>query len=95
MTQNGLQTGFRLTYADQVHEAVHAVADLEEHVAALPHGLRAESRPQQPGDAGHQEERAQKHRDDLHLLHQRDGDGLPLREREPYHCERHYILIYT
>lgn len=30
------------TYAHQVHEAVHAVADLEEDVAALPDGLRAE-----------------------------------------------------
>lgn len=71
-------TAALLTYADQVHEAVHAVADLEEDVAALPDGLRAESRPQQPGDAGHQEERAQEHGDDLHLLHQGDGDGLPL-----------------
>lgn len=71
-----------LTYADQVHEAVHAVADLEEDVAPLPDGLRAESRPQQPGDAGHQEEGAQEHRDDLHLLHQGDGDGLPLQHRE-------------
>lgn len=67
-----------LTYADQVHEAVHAVADLEEDVPALPDGLRAESWPQQPGDAGHQEKRAQEHRYDLHLLHQGDGDGLPL-----------------
>lgn len=71
-----------LTYADQVHEAVHAVADLEEDVTPLPDGLRTESRPQQPGDAGHQEEGAQEHRDDLHLLHQGDGDGLPLQHRE-------------
>ncbi|TNN59250.1 hypothetical protein EYF80_030535 [Liparis tanakae] len=76
----------RLTYAHQVHEAVHAVADLEEDVAALPDGLRAEGRPQQPGEAGHQEERAQEHGDDLHLLHQGDADGLPLctgHKREP------------
>lgn len=33
---------FLLTHTDQVHEAVHAVADLKEDVAALPHGLRAE-----------------------------------------------------
>lgn len=75
---------FVLTHTDQVHEAVHAVADLEEDVAALPHGLRAERRPQQPGDAGHQEERAQEDRDDLHLLHQRDADGLPLKTGEKY-----------
>lgn len=68
----------RLTNADQVHETVHAVADLEEDVTALPDGLRAESRPQQPGDTGHQKKRAQEHSDDLHLLHQGDGDGLPL-----------------
>lgn len=67
-----------LTDAHQVHEAIHAVADLEEDVPPLPHGLRAERRPQQPGDAGHQEERAQEHSNDLHLLHQGDGDGLPL-----------------
>lgn len=71
-----------LTYADQIHEAIHAVADLEEDVAALPDGMRAEGRPQQPGDAGHQEEGAQEHSDDLHLLHQGDGDGLPLRTGE-------------
>lgn len=71
-----------LTYTDQVHEAVHAIADLEEDVAPLPDGLRTESRPQQPGDAGHQEERTQEHGDDLHLLHQGDGDGLPLQHRE-------------
>lgn len=70
------------TYADQVHEAVHAVADLEEDVTALPDGLRAERRPQQPGDARHQEERAQEHCDDLDLLHQGDIDGLPLRHRK-------------
>lgn len=74
-----------LTYADQVHEAVHAVTDLEEDVSTLPDGLRAERRPQQPGDAGHQEERAQEHGDDLHLLHQRDGDGLPLHRGETPH----------
>ena len=77
----------RLTYADQVHEAVHAVADLEEDVSALPDGLRAERWPQQPGDAGHQEERAQEHGDDLHLLHQRDGDGLPLHRGERDHAD--------
>ena len=71
-----------LTYADQVHEAIHAVADLEEDVPALPDSLRAESRPQQPGDAGYQKERAQEHGDDLHLLHQGDGDGLPLQTGE-------------
>lgn len=63
-----------LTYADQVHETVHSVTDLEENIAALPDGLRAESRPQQPGDASHQKKRAQEHSDDLHLLHQGDGD---------------------
>lgn len=74
-----------LTYADQIHEAIHPVADLEEDVPALPDGLWAESRPQQPGNAGHQEERAQEHRNDLHLLHQGDGDGLPLQHRERQH----------
>ena len=67
-----------LTDADQVHEAVHPVADLEEHVAALPQGLGAEGGPQQPGDGGHEEERAQEHGHHLHLLHQRDADALPL-----------------
>lgn len=68
----------RLTYTDQVHETIHAIADLEEDITALPYGLRAEGRPQQPGDAGHQKQRAQEHGDDLHLLHQSDSDGLPL-----------------
>lgn len=77
------------TYADQVHEAVHAVADLEEDVAALPDGLGAERRPQQPGDASHQEERAQEHGDDLDLLHQGDIDGLPLQHKEPAALIRH------
>jgi len=82
----------RLTQTDQVHEAVHAVADLEEDVAALPDCLRAERRPEQPGDAGHQEERAQKNCNDLHLLHQGDGDGLPLKTEERQHITTTYTV---
>lgn len=75
----------RLTYTDQVHEAIHAVADLEEDITPLPYGLRAEGWPQKPGDAGHQKQRAQEHGDDLHLLHQSDGDGLPLHTTKREH----------
>lgn len=78
-----------LTYTNQVHEAIHAVADLEEDIATLPGGLRAERRPEQPGDAGYKEERAQEHRNDLHLLHQGNGDGLPL------HKEQRQYITYT
>lgn len=35
-----------LTDAHKVHEAIHAIADLEEHIPPLPHRLWAERRPQ-------------------------------------------------
>lgn len=41
-----------LTYTYYVHEAVHAVAYLEQKVLPLPLGRGAERRPHQPGNAG-------------------------------------------
>lgn len=52
------QEGWGLTYADNVHEAVHAVADLEEQVLPLPLGRGAERGPDEPGNAGDEEEGA-------------------------------------
>lgn len=67
-----------LTDADEVHESVHGVADLEEQVLALPLGRGAEGRPDEPGDAGDEKQGAQDDGSDLDLLDHRQGDGLPL-----------------
>ena len=73
---------FRCTYADDVHESVHAVADLEEEVLTLPLGRRAEGRPDEPGDAGDEEKGTQDDGRDLHLFNHRQGNGLPLKNRQ-------------
>lgn len=70
-----------LTYAHNVHEAVHAIADLEEQVLPLPLGRGAERRPNQPRDAGDEEERAEDDGGDLHLLDHGQRDGLPLKRQ--------------
>lgn len=70
-----------LTYADDIHEAVHAVADLEEQVLALPLGRGAERGPDEPGDAGDEEKGTQNDGGYLHLLDHRQRNGLPLEER--------------
>lgn len=72
---------FWRTYADDVHEAVHAVADLEEQVLTLPLGRRAEGGPDEPGDAGDEEKGTQDNGRYLHLLDHRQRDGLPLERR--------------
>lgn len=69
------------TYADDVHEAVHAVADLEEQVLTLPLGRRAEGGPDEPGDAGNEEQGTQNNGCYLHLLDHRQGDSLPLERK--------------
>lgn len=71
----------QITYADDVHEAVHAVADLEEQVLALPLGRRAKGGPDEPGDAGDEEQGAQDDGGYLHLLDHGQGNGLPLGQR--------------
>lgn len=68
-----------LTYAHDVHEAIHAVADLEEQVLPLPLGRGAEWWPHQPRDAGDEEERAEDDGGDLYLLDHGQRDGLPLK----------------
>lgn len=78
------KVGGQITYADDVHEAVHAVADLEEQVLALPLGRRAEGGPDEPGDAGDEEQGAQDDGGDLHLLNHGQGDGLPLVQRQTH-----------
>ena len=70
-----------LTYTDNVHESIHAVADLEEQVLPLPLGRGAERGPHQPRDAGDEEQRAQDDGGNLDLLDHRQGNGLPLEER--------------
>ncbi len=70
------------TYADDIHEAVHAVADLEEQVLALPLGRGAEGGPDEPGDAGDEEKGTQNNGRYLHLLYHRQRDGLPLERRK-------------
>lgn len=79
----GVSVASRLpvTYADDVHEAVHAIADLEEQVLTLPLGRGAERRPDEPGNAGDEEQGAQDYRCNLHLLNHSQGDGLPLKHR--------------
>lgn len=67
-----------LTDADDVHEAIHAVADLEKQILPLPAGRRAKGGPDQPGDTGHEEEGAQDGRCYLHFLYDGEGDRLPL-----------------
>lgn len=69
------------TYADDIHEAVHAVADLEEQVLTLPLGRRAERGPDEPGDTGNEEQGTQDDGGDLHLLYHRQRNGLPLGTR--------------
>lgn len=68
----------RLTDADDVHEAIHAVADLEKQILPLPAGRRAKGGPDQPGDTGHEEEGAQDGCCYLHFLYDGEGDRLPL-----------------
>lgn len=70
------------TYADDVHEAVHAVADLEEQVLTLPLGRGAEGGPDEPGDAGDEEKGTQNDGRYLHLLYDRQRDRLPLEGRK-------------
>lgn len=70
--------GLSFTYAHDIHEAVHAVADLEEQVLALPLGRGAEGGPDEPGDAGDEEQGAQDYGGDLHLLYHSQRNGLPL-----------------
>lgn len=70
------------TYADDIHEAVHAVADLEEQVLTLPLGRGAEGGPDEPGDAGDEEQGTQNDGCYLHLLNHGQRDGLPLKEEE-------------
>lgn len=70
------------TYADDVHEAVHAIADLEEQVLTLPLGRGAEGGPDEPGDAGNEEQGTQYNCSYLHLLYHRQRDGLPLETRK-------------
>jgi len=70
------------TYAHDIHEAVHAIADLEEQVLTLPLGRGAEGGPDEPGDAGDEEKGAQNNGRYLHLLYHRQRDGLPLEEEE-------------
>lgn len=72
------------TYADDVHEAVHAVADLEEQVLTLPLGRGAEGGPDEPGDAGNEEQGTQNNGSYLHLFYHRQRDGLPLESRKKY-----------
>lgn len=69
-----------LTDADDIHEAVHAVAYLEKQVLALPASRRAEGGPDQPGDASHQEQGTQYGCCYLHFFYHSQGDGLPLQE---------------
>ena len=69
-----------LTDADDIHEAIHAVADLEKQILTLPAGWRAKRRPHQPGDTGHQEQGAQDGCCYLYFLYHSQGDGLPLQE---------------
>lgn len=66
------------TYTNYVHEAIHAVAYLEEKILPLPFGWRAERGPHQPGDTGDEEQRAQDNGCNLHLLNHSQSDGLPL-----------------
>ena len=57
-----------LTYAHDVHESIHAVADLKKQVLSLPLGWGAERGPHQPGDAGNEEQRTQDDGCNLDLL---------------------------
>lgn len=66
------------TYTDNVHEAVHSIADLEEQVLALPLGGGTEGRPDEPRDTGDEEEGTQDGRCYLNLLNDCQRDGLPL-----------------
>lgn len=69
------------TYTNYVHEAVHAVAYLEEKVLPLPFGRGTERRPHQPGDTGNEEQRAQDNGCNLHPLNYSQRDGLPLQKK--------------
>lgn len=69
------------TYADDIHEAVHAVADLEEQVLTLPLGWGAEGGPDEPGNTGDEEQGTQNNGCYLHLLNDGQRDGLPLKEK--------------
>lgn len=70
------------TYTDYVHEAIHAVAYLEEQVLSLPFRWGTERRPYQPGDAGDEKQRAQDNGCNLHSLNNSERDGLPLQKRQ-------------
>lgn len=67
-----------LTYTHYVHEAVHAVAYLEEKVLPLPFGWGAEGGPHQPGNTRNEEQRAEDNGCNLHFLNHSQRDGLPL-----------------
>ena len=73
-----IHTSRRPTYAYHVHESIHPVADLEEEVLALPFCWGAEGWPDEPRDAGDEEEGTQDGSCDLNLLDDCQGDGLPL-----------------
>lgn len=70
------------TYTDNVHEAIHSIADLEEQVLALPFGGRTEGRPDEPRDTGDEEEGTQDGCCYLNLLNDCQRDGLPLQGEE-------------
>lgn len=70
------------TYTNYVHEAIHAVAYLEEQVLPLPFCRGTERRPDQPGDTGDKKQRAQDDGCNLHSLNYSEGDGLPLEGRQ-------------
>lgn len=78
----GVHSVVLFTYAHDVHEAVHAIADLEEQVLTLPLGRGAEGGPDEPGDAGDEEKGTQNNGGYLHLLDHRQRDGLPLVEEK-------------
>lgn len=73
-----------LTYADNVHEAVHAVANLEEQVLPLPLGGGAEGRPDEPRDAGDEEEGTQDDGCNLNLFYHSQGNRLPLQTEKEH-----------
>lgn len=70
------------TYTNYVHEAIHAVAYLEEQVLPLPFCRGTERRPHQPGDTGDKKQRAQDDGCNLHSLNNSERDGLPLQRRQ-------------
>lgn len=70
------------TYTNYVHEAIHAVAYLEEQVLPLPFCWGTERRPHQPGYTGDKKQRSQDDGCNLHSLNYSERDGLPLQGRQ-------------